>query len=66
MFNVQYVVPFAILLSVEWELGHSCDEEKVCSHFKFEWLVGHEIYGGVSCVGFLIETYGEGGVFSGY
>ena len=61
-----YVVPFAILLSVEWELEHSSDEETVYSHFKFEWVVGHEIYGGVSCGGFLEFTYEEGGGFSGY
>ena len=66
MCNVQYVVRFAILLSVEWELEHSSNMERVCSNFKFEWVVEHEIFGGVICVGFLEETYEEGGGFSGY
>jgi len=51
--NVQYVLPFLILLfAVEWEGEHSPDEEPVGCHFIFEWVIREEIDDSVGCGGF--------------
>jgi len=47
---VQCVICVAIpylVVPCQGECNYSSDEEQVCCHFMFQWVIGQEIDGGV-------------------